>query len=49
MQLTCSAWVATNNTRDDFRKYPDKNMSLYYCVTFFQLVAICYEFRVQQT
>ena len=34
-QLTCSAWVATNNTRDDSREYPDKNMSLYYSVTFF--------------
>jgi hypothetical protein len=45
MQLTCSAWVATNNTRDDSPEYPDKNMSLYYCVTFFPLVAICYDFR----
>jgi hypothetical protein len=37
--------IATNNIRDHSREYPDKNMNLYYCVTFFPLVAICYEFR----
>jgi len=35
MQLTCSAWVATNNTRHDSREYPNKIIDLYYCVTFF--------------
>ena len=30
IQLTCSAWLATNNTRDDAWEYPTKTMNLYY-------------------
>jgi hypothetical protein len=44
MHLTYTVWVESLNSRDDGREeHTDhvKNMSLYHCMAFFPLVAIC--------
>ena len=41
--VALSAWLESLNTHDDGREQTDpvKNMSLYHCMAFFPLVAIC--------
>jgi len=48
MQFTCTARVESRNTEDEGRGKTYKSvsdMSLYYCTTFFPIIAICLVYK----